>query len=342
MRIGIDLMGSDVSPTSLFTAVEQAAKKLTHITFVVFLTQQALDEILLQQILKLSFEHLPIEFQIASNVIDMQDDPLIAIREKKDSSLILGLKFLKKRDLDAFVSAGNTGALIAGATIHLPLLANIKRPALLAVLPTKTGEVAIIDVGGNVSCKARHLVEFAQLGVAYQTSWNKIEKPCVGLLNIGIESKKGTSELREAYQILKTIEKKQPSIFTGNVEARDVFNGKIDVLVTDGFTGNVLLKTSEGISSFFLNQLDHILEQTTPDKRFSILNHLTSRFDYEEYSGAILCGIDCIVVKCHGQSSHQGLLKGIEGAIRLVENHFIDKMKSQLKTHLTHQDCDLD
>jgi phosphate acyltransferase len=330
LRIGIDLMGSDRSPAILFKAVEQAAKEFPQVDFVIFVTQAALDEILLHHSAHLHPRSAHLEFHIVSDVIEMHDEPLIAIRHKKNSSLVLGFKFLRKRYLDGFVSAGNTGALIAGATLSLPLLPGIKRPALLAVLPTETGRVAIIDVGGNVSYKAYHLAQFAQLGVAYQRCWEGIERPRVGLLNIGVESKKGTSEVRQAYQLMQVMAQREEMLFIGNVEGREVFQGAVDVLVTDGFTGNVLLKTSEGVSSFILSQLQAVLQEIAPDHRMPILRHLQQKFDYEEYNGAIVCGVDCVAVKCHGQSSPKGLLRGIQGAIRLVQNGFIHQIKQQL------------
>lgn len=318
-------MGSDRSPFVLFKAVEQAAQEFPEVIFVVFLTQEAFENIRQQS------PPLPssVEFYVASEVIDAQDDPLSAVRQKKNSSLVIGIKHLRKRLLDGFVSAGNTGALIAAATLSLPLLPGIKRPALLAVLPTKLGKVAIIDVGGNVSCKAYHLAQFALLGVAYQRCLG-IENPRVALLNIGVESKKGTSEVRGAYELMKTMNAKEEMVFVGNVEGREVFQGNIDVLVTDGFTGNILLKTSEGISSFIFHQLKANLQQIPSEQKDHFLHSFQSQFDYEEYPGAIICGVDCVAVKCHGQSSSKGFFRGIQGAVRLVQNGFIHQIKRQL------------
>lgn len=331
MRIGIDLMGSDRSPAVLFKAIEQAAEEFPEVDLVVFITQASLDEILSHSSASFPLRKAHLEFQIVSDVIEMQDEPLLAIRQKKNSSLMLGLRLLRKRYLDGFVSAGNTGALIAGATLSLPLLPGIKRPALLATLPTEKGNVAIIDVGGNVSCKAYHLVQFAQLGVAYQRCCQNIEEPRIGLLNIGVESKKGTSEVRQAYQLLQELAQRGKLQFIGNIEGREVFQGAVDVLVTDGFTGNVLLKTSEGVSSFILHQFHEALQDIiVPEQRLAILRYLQHQFDYEEYNGAIICGVDCVAVKCHGQSSAKGLFRGIQGAIQLVQNGFIHQIKQQL------------
>ncbi|MBA3722079.1 MAG: phosphate acyltransferase PlsX [Parachlamydiaceae bacterium] len=337
MRIGIDLMGSDSSPDVLFQAVLEASQQLEKTTFIALATQPVIDSILTTPNIleKLNSNHSKIEFHPVTEIIEMNDEPLIAIRQKKNSSLVVGLKLLKKRLLDALVTAGNTGALIAGATLSLPLLPGIKRPALLATLPTEKGYVAVIDVGGNVSAKANHLVQFAQMGAAYQRCSQGIALPKVGLLNIGGESKKGHSVVREAYQVLQDRmilhgTEKQKMEFVGNTEGREVFQGKVDVLVTDGFTGNVLLKASEGASYFILEHLKFALQDIPTVQKEAVFKYLKYHFDYEEYAGAIVCGIDCVAVKCHGKSSTRAILNGILGASELVRNGFINQIKQQL------------
>lgn len=214
-------MGSDRSPTSLYQAIEQAVEQFPHVHFVVFVTQTALDGILSHYSNQLPNDQKYLKFQVVTDVIEMYEEPLVAIRQKKNSSLSMGLKLLKKKFLDAFISTGNTGAMIAGATLSLPRLPGIKRPALLATLPTQRGAVAIIDVGGNLSYKARDLIQFAQLGAAYQRCCFGIEQPRVGLLNIGVESKKGTSEVRQAYELLQQLSDQSGMKFVGNVEGRE-------------------------------------------------------------------------------------------------------------------------
>lgn len=330
-------MGSENSPNVLFSAVVQAAQQLKDVTFTVFATPPAIEAIKEMQTWKTIFENktLNIEFQAVSEVIEMADSPILSIRQKKNSSLVLGMRLLKRRFLDAFVSAGNTGALIASAALSLPLLPGIKRPALLATLPTKRGYVAVIDVGGNVSCKAHHLVQFAQIGAAYQLCAQSIQSPLVGLLNIGVESKKGTSEVQQAYQILQ--EKMQDPLvdqrkmrFVGNVEGREVFQGKVDVLVTNGFNGNILLKTSEGIVSFMLEHLREALKEAPEQIKKSVFSHLQYEFEYDEYPGALICGVERVAIKCHGKTSEKGFFNAILGSAELVRNGFIDQIKQQL------------
>lgn len=323
-------MGSDRSPIALFQAVELTVKAFPSLSLAVFVTQAALDEIIAVYSYDYLKRHGTIEFHITPDVIEMHDDPLLAIRHKKHSSIVLGIKLLKRRYLDALVTCGNTGAFIAASTLSLPLLPGVKRPALLATLPTAKGSVAIIDVGGSVSCKAHHLIQFAILGASYQCASKGIEKPRVGLLNIGAESGKGTAELRKAYQLLREMNENGEIVFAGNIEGREVFQGAVDVLVTDGFTGNVLLKSSEGVSLFLLQKLEKTLRQLLPEQHPSLMPILKQQFDYEEYSGAIVCGVDGVAIKSHGQSSPKTLFRSIEEAIRLLENNLIPQMKLQL------------
>lgn len=313
-------MGSESSPIVLFEAIAEAVKQNSEAVFVILLTQAVLDLIQPQP-------HPSIEFHPVTEVITMDDDPLSSIRQKKNSSLVKGLELLKRQEINGFITAGNTGALIAAATLTLPLLGTIKRPALLANLPTKKGKISIIDVGGTVSERADYLIQFAHIGIAFQQSVMGVKTPKVGLLNIGVESKKGSSEVRKAYEYFQS----QPGInFVGNIEGREVFQGVADVLVTDGFTGNVLLKTAEGVYAFILEQLQQTLNTMGIENKEQIFQSMRSQFDYEEYMGAIVCGVDGLVVKCHGNTSARGLSNAINGTVHLVRNQFIQQIKNNL------------
>jgi glycerol-3-phosphate acyltransferase PlsX len=314
-------MGSDTPPQFLYEAVVKAALQFGNsYTFIVLATP------LIQEEMRSTITGLEnIRFHTASDEITMNDEPLTAIRRKKGASLVVGVKLLKKKLLDALVSCGNTGALVAASALTLTKLPHIKRPALLAVLPAET-PLAVIDVGGNVSCKAHHLVQFAAMGSAYQRSLLALEAPRVGLLNIGVEFKKGTRELRQAYQHLQAHEKELKIKFLGNIEAREVFQGKVDVLVTDGFTGNVLLKSIEGASTFILESL----AKNSDSKFQEVLKEEQKRFHYAEYPGAIICGIDKIVIKCHGNATANALFNSIKGAVKMGEVQLIEKMKREL------------
>jgi len=331
-------MEGDSSPHLLFPAVLQAASMLdlSH-QFLVIVTKDVAEKLSERLNAPENVKVRPsIAFHVVADTIAMEDDPLGAVRRKKGSSIVVGMRLLKKRRIDAFVSCGNTGALIASAALSLPKLPGIKRPALLAALPAERGSVAVIDVGGNVYCKARHLIQFAYLGAAYQRAVNDIPVPTIGLLNVGIESKKGTQELREVYEFLEA--HCQPKLgetafgmkFVGNMEGRDVFKGEVDVLVTDGFTGNVLLKTAEGAASFIFSSLIETLKDNLSVDLKQVLSELQKQFNYAEYPGAIVCGVEGIVIKAHGSASAGALLNSILGAVNYVQRGII----SLIKTHL--------
>ncbi len=332
-------MGGDNSPELLFEAVLLAVEQYppTH-TFILLATQQVVDNLHVQFIACLAVKSTArIEFHTVDDVITMSDEPLSAVRVKKSASVNVGMRMLKKHHLDAFISSGNTGAIIAAATLLLPMLPGITRPALLATLPTKKKPIAIIDIGGNLYCKANNLVQFAQMAAVYQRCRDGVLCPKIGLLNIGVESKKGTKELRQAYQLLQELSMRKVGQegfsmkFIGNIEAREIFDGKVDVLVTDGFTGNILLKTTEGAAAFIIDQLE-----TTVKNRSSKIfvngekEKLLKKFDYSEYPGAILCGVDGLVIKCHGNATPRALYHSIIGAIGLVERGLVKKIKASL------------
>lgn len=296
-------------------------------------------EELLQAVIELSEEKFPAEFFVFAHpnvilpkhlnsipcpeTITMDDDPILAVRRKKESSLCTGLRYLNDKKIDAFISAGNTGALLLAAKTTLKTLPNIDRPALLTLLPTHKKEVAVLDVGANLTLKAHHILQFAAMGIAFQKS-RGIPHPTVGLLNIGTEALKGTPQVREAYAKLETLNRDRAT-FLGNIEGKDVFRGDIDVLVTDGFTGNIFLKTAEGLAAFILQQLEQRALHGSP----SLIHEITSlkdRLYIAENHGAILCGTSGIVIKCHGDVSPAHFLATIKSAVRLVEHGFVDKI----------------
>lgn len=329
MRIGVDLMGSDSSPHLLFEAVLQVARELTSSDLLLVLVH---DRVKIE--LKERFEAFlnqeggQIEFVSVSETIKMDESPLHAVRRKKNSSVVVGMQLLAMKKIEALVSAGNTGALMLSALIFLKTIPGLYRPALLANLPTKTGSVAVLDVGANIACLSSHLIQFAQIGATYQCC-HQIQMPKVGLLNIGAEARKGTEAVRKTYQLLKKYSQEFDFQFVGNVEGREVFQGAVDVLVTDGFTGNVFLKTSEGVSTFVIDQVQKILKDNLPKSSSDLLEGLKRHLDYAEYPGAILCGVEGVVVKVHGASGAKAFAHGIQGAIDLIHRQLVDKIKSR-------------
>jgi glycerol-3-phosphate acyltransferase PlsX len=321
-RIGIDLMGSDASPADLLSAL------------LLFLQRQDLSAHFHLFGTPDLFKGISFPPAVtpapANEVICMDDDPLLAIRRKKNSSLCVGIDSLAKREIDAFISAGNTGSLMGYAKLRLPELPGIKRSALVTLLPMRDREIAVLDVGANMTYKAEHLYLFALMGIAYQKS-RGIANPTVGLLNIGTEANKGTPELQKAYKKLATLNATTP-IFIGNIEGRDVFQKKIDVLITDGFTGNVFLKTAEGIAAVILDQLEETASDNCSPHLKGILDTLRKQLHYSEYPGALLCGVDGIVMKCHGTAPFQSVTRTIVSALRLIKHDFLKIICSQLKS----------
>jgi phosphate acyltransferase len=382
--IGIDLMGSDNAPAALMSAAAALSPFLpTHIELIAIGTPDCEKE---------AKSH-GLRFHSAREAIGMEESPLLALRRKKQSSLCIGLRLLKEGKLDAFVSAGNTGALVSASKMILGTFRDISRPALLALMPTKKRPVAVLDVGANLQAKAAQLVQFAHLGAAYQIARGILE-PRIGILNIGSEASKGTSEIRLAYKELSKLYRTRPQTwkygtadtcqssgvraltreaapqnfwseratiaerqgasenenyeakptqpdskfvaefgipsFAGNIEGKSVFDGEVDVLVTDGFTGNVFLKTAEGIASLVLDRLHSHIPAGTLKEIAVHLNDLQRHLHYAEHPGALLCGVKGTVVKCHGYSTPEAFANGIRGAVEFASCHFIDILKNQL------------
>lgn len=269
-----------------------------------------------EQDTKLDAEAYPfVSYIPCEDVIAMDEDPLVAVRRKKKSSMHLGMKALKDSQIDALISMGNTGALMACARIHLKTLPHITRPALLTLVPSKGRETALLDVGASSGAKSSHFLQFAAMGIAYQKA-RGTENPKAGLLNIGSEAIKGPPELQKAYRALASLYEH----FQGNIEARNAFDGLVDVLITDGFTGNILLKASEGIARFLLEELSDHCDFTS----------LKKKLDYSEYPGALLAGVQGLVIKCHGTGEPTALATSIENALTLIEKRFLQQLQKQL------------
>lgn len=252
----------------------------------------------------------------AAEAVAMDESPSAALRRKKHSSIRLGLDLLKRGKADAFVSAGNTGAVMATALVVLGPLPGVERPAIAIVIPTKTGRAVLLDAGANVDCKPRHLHQFAIIGSVYAERVLGIAAPRVGLLSIGEEESKGNELTREAFGAL---EDEGAIRFIGNVEGRDVFKGDVDVVVCDGFTGNVALKISEGVAEVVKTLLKEEMAGDLLTRAGSLLmrrglRRFMRRLDYSEYGGAPLFGVDGVCIIGHGRSSP----KAIKNAIRVA------------------------
>ena len=261
----------------------------------------------------------------------MEDGPTDAIKHKKDSSMVVGFRMLKEDQGDVFISAGNSGALLAGATLIVGRIKGIDRPALAGILPAYKSQLLLIDSGSNTNCKPINLLQFAQMSTIYLRNTFGIEKPAVGLLNIGTEETKGNELVKESYHLLKEKAEELDINFIGNVEGRDAFSGNVDAIVTDGFTGNVFLKTTEGLGKFVKRTLSESLTKNIFAKIGTIpclpaINRFKKTMDYKSYGGALFLGVRKPVVKAHGSSDEKLFEFTIKQAEKFVENRAVDKM----------------
>ena len=271
----------------------------------------------------------------ASDIITMEDDPSTATRRKKDSSMAVALRLLAEGKGDAMISAGSTGALLTGATLTVGRIRGIRRAALAPVLPAGENGVMLIDCGANVECTPEYLLQFAYMGSYYASRIMGCENPRVGLLNVGTEDTKGGELQHRAFALLKTAQEQGRIRFVGNVEGTSVFNGDCDVVVTDGFTGNVLLKTTEGVIRYMMKALKDVFYKNTPNKLAAAvlkkdLGAMKRSMDPNEVGGTALIGISKPVVKAHGSSDATSFFSAIRQAKVFAESGIIEDIKANI------------
>jgi len=322
MRIALDAMGSDRAPSVEIEGAVGALRELEGQFRIVLVGDRERIEAELAR-----HEGVPaerVEIVHAPVRIEMGDSPAHAIRRKPDSSIVVGLNLLKRGEVDAFISAGSTGAMMAGGVMILGPLKGVDRPAVGAVIPTGSGYTLLIDAGANVDTRPHHLAQFAQLGTIYARDLMGIDQPRVGLLNIGEEPEKGDERAVEAYRLLSASEGID---FVGNVEGRDVIHGPCDVLVCDGFVGNVLLKFYESVSGFMIGLLRKEMEESGVELD---LRRAFRKLDYTEYGGAPLLGVNGVSIICHGGSPPRAIRNAIRVAVQAVERGMVAHIERQL------------
>ena len=266
----------------------------------------------------------------------MEDIPTQAIKQKKDSSMVVGLKMLKEEQGDVFISAGNSGALLTGATLLVGRIKGVDRPAIAPMLPSYKKGLMLLDAGANTNCKPINLLQFAQFANIYLKNIYKIEKPAIGLLNIGTEETKGNDLTKESYNLLKEKADEYGINFVGNVEGREAFSGEIDAIVTDGFTGNVFLKTVEGLGKLVKRSLTESLKKNILSTIACIpalpgIKRFSKTMDYKEYGGALFLGVKKPVVKAHGSSDEYLFYFTIKQAEKFAESKAVDILKEEFE-----------
>ncbi len=333
IHIGIDAMGGDHAPAKIVEGAILATQKDKELVITLFGKSEEIDA----SLASLSYDKQRINIVTTTEVIEGEDKPVHAIRKKKDSSLVVALTQLKEKKLDAVVSAGNTGALIAGAIFVTGRIRGISRPAITGAYPTIKGPMVTLDIGANADVSPQHLLEFAKMGSLFSKIAYHKENPTVGLVNIGTEATKGNELTKAAYALLK----EEKSIrFAGNVEGRDIPKGIVDVLVCDGFTGNTVLKLTEGVADTLFSMLKQAIESNAKAKLGALmmkdsLKKMKESLNYEEVGGAVLLGVDGVVVKAHGSSKEKAFSNAILRAAQYHREGLVDKIKAIVEEEST-------
>lgn len=324
MKIVVDAFGGDYAPEEIVEGAINALQKNQDINIVLVGDKDKITELLQ----KFVFVSDRLEIVHAPDVVTMNDVPTVAIRTKKTSSIVVAFDYLKQNDdAVALISAGSTGATLTGAVLKLGRIKNISRPALAPILPTvNDGNVILLDCGANAECKSENLLDFAIMGNEYMKSMG-IKNPKIALLNIGTEEEKGSEMIKEAYQLLK----KSNLNFVGNIEARDVMKGNVDVVVSDGFSGNVFLKTVEGTAEILFGELRDVAHASLKNKIGGLLLKrgmyaIKEKYDYRKIGGAPMLGVNKIVIKCHGNSKANSIENAVEQAYTLAKNNLIERV----------------
>lgn len=328
MEILIDIFGSDDEKAAIYAGVDMKDKINSNITFV-----GKKEEIVkcIEEKYKSNTEEILKKIKIleASEYITNDDEPVWAIKHKKESSLVIALNYMKEHEDTVLISAGSTGAIMAGALLKLGRIDKIHRPALATILPTVTNKkVILLDSGANPQAKNISIIQYALIGAIYSKYVLDIKEPKIGLLNIGEEEKKGTPELRDIHKYLK----ENVENFTGNIESRNILNGEVDVVVCDGLMGNVTLKAIEGTANVVKKVVSDAFKTSIINKIkgvivASLLKNSLKEYDYRRHGGAILLGVKKPVIKVHGSSNQVTFEKAILQATSLLENNIVEKIK---------------
>lgn len=326
MKIIVDAFGGDNAPVEIVKGCIQAREEYG--VDILLVGTKDLDSICREN--DLSLDGFEIEY--AESVIDMNEPGTIVLKEKSDSTMAVGLKLLYEGRGDGFLSAGNSGAVCAGATLIVKRIKGIKRPGFATIFPGSNGYIMLMDAGANVDCKPQYLYQFGRMGSIYMNKVMGIDNPKIGLANVGTEEHKGTELQHEAYALLKNSDLN----FIGNIEGRDIPNNVCDVIVCDGFTGNLIIKTFEGVALTFMNEIKGIFMKNIKTKLAASLvlpevKKFKSKFDYNEIGGAPILGCAKPVFKAHGSSKAKAIKNAIRAVKEYVEQDVVGEISSALE-----------
>lgn len=328
-RIALDAMGGDNAPDEIVKGAVQAAQKRKDIKIFLVGKQAEIERCLSSY----QYNKEQIEVVAAAETIAMAEPPVLAIRRKKDSSIVVALNMVKKGEADAFVSAGSTGAVLAGGQLIVGRIKGVERPPLAPLMPTEKGVSLLVDCGANVDARPSHLVQFAQIGSIYMEHVVGIKNPRVGIVNIGAEEEKGNALVKETFPLLKEC---QGINFIGSIEAREIPHSGADVIVCEAFTGNVILKLYEGVGSVLVKQIKEGMMTSLRSKLGALLvkpalKKTLKQFDSSEHGGAPLLGLNGLVVKTHGSSKAKEVCNSIIQCITFKEQDINGKIKASIQ-----------
>lgn len=337
MKILLDAMGGDNAPDAVIKGAVRAVSEIK--SEIVLIGNEEIINAKVKEFFdkdKISDINERLSIKHATEQIEMEDTPTVAIKQKKDSSMVVGFKMLKEGEGDVFISAGNSGALLTGATLLVGRIKGIDRPAIAPMLPAYKKSFMLMDAGANTNCKPLNLVQFAQMSTIYLKNTFGIKNPKIGLLNIGTEETKGNDLVKETYNILKEQSEELGINFVGNVEGRDCFSGEVDAVITDGFTGNVFLKTTEGLGKLVKRNLTESLKRNIWTTLCAIpclpaIKRFSKTMDYKEYGGALFLGVKKPVVKAHGSSDEYLFYFTLKQAENFVKSGAVEKMKEEFE-----------
>ena len=329
IKIAVDAMGGDNSPNKTIDGIIHNHNKNTNVFYKIFGDEKKISDLIGNKIKNDFYEIIH-----TTDVVKSTDSPLEGAKRGKNTSMWLAIESVKKKDSDIVVSAGNTGALLVISKLNLKMVENIDKPALSALWPNKKGMSVVLDLGANIECSSKNLLDFSIMGAALYNSLYPGDKPNVGLLNIGSEELKGNETIKETYQTLN--EKKSENYnFSGYIEGNHLMDGDVNVIVSDGFTGNVALKTAEGTANFITSELKKAMTGSIIGKISSLLNisnlnKFKKRLDPRLYNGAIFIGLDHPVVKSHGGTDYIGFSNSLDVCHRIVKGNLIEKIKQNI------------
>ena len=326
IKIAVDAMGGDDSPKKVIDGIIHNHKNNKENFFKIFGDKNKIISLLDDKIESKYYEIIHTENSVLST-----DSPLEAAKKGKDTSMWLSIESVKKKEADIVISAGNTGALLVIAKLNLKMIQDIDKPALSALWPNKDGMSVVLDLGANIECSSKNLFDFSIMGASLYTSLYPNKKPNIGLLNIGSEELKGNETIKETFKILSD-KKSENYNFAGYIEGNQIMDGKINVIISDGFTGNIALKTAEGTANFIIKELKKAMTGSVIGKISSILNFYNlkkfkKRLDPRLYNGAIFLGLDSPVVKSHGGTDFIGFSNSLDVCNKIVKGNLIEKIK---------------